>query len=116
MKETDAMFDYRKQTNPGSEATMAKSPHPPSDKCDKISTDPPDAPEFKPTPCAPPKCDCPDSPTPISNCMTDMITSQDTDITKGEKAKAFKTELQALLAKANAAKLDYTRDKFTNLC
>ena len=45
-----------------------------------------------------------------------MITTQDADITAGEKAAAFKKELQAILAKATTAKQDYTRDKYTNLC
>ena len=109
------MNEYKKQTDPGHEHHPAKAPHP-SNECEKLSTDPPNAPSYQPPECDKPKCTCPDGPSSSSNCITDMITSQDADITAGEKAVAFKKELQTILAKANVAKQDYTRDKYTNLC
>jgi hypothetical protein len=103
--------DHEHEHNP------AKYPHPNSDECEAIVLDPPKAPQYDPPKCDPPKCNCPDGgPSPSSNCITEMITTQDAEITAGEKATAFKKELQTILAKANAATQDYTRDKFTNLC
>jgi hypothetical protein len=45
----------------------------------------------------------------------DMIADQVTEIATAEKAKLFKTDLEALLAKAKAAEQEYTKDKYDAL-
>jgi len=91
-----------------------KSPVNPDDPRCLPTTKAPEPP--KPKPCEPdPCCKCPPPPTATSNCLEELITSQTTEITKVEKAKAFKTDLEALLAKAKAAELEYTRKKYDDL-
>jgi hypothetical protein len=70
---------------------------------------PPDPPECK-NPCC-----CPHGPAPKPNCLEDLIQDQAEEIAKAEKAKQFKTELEALLTKAQAAAQDYTRATYDRL-
>src|SRR6266404_4864149 len=67
----------------------------------------------------PPKCEnpccCPHGPAPKPNCLEDLIQHQAEEIAKAEKAKQFKTELEALLTKAQAASQDYTRATYDRL-
>jgi len=44
-----------------------------------------------------------------------MIEAQTAQLTKAEKAKVFKAELESLLTKAKAASQDYTADKYSKL-
>ncbi|HSK62365.1 MAG TPA: hypothetical protein VK893_00940, partial [Pyrinomonadaceae bacterium] len=44
-----------------------------------------------------------------------MITDKASKLAGAEKDKAFKADLEALLTKANAAKQEYTRDKYEKL-
>src|SRR5690242_4571867 len=68
----------------------------------------------QPTVCQP-TCKCPPGPEKTRDCLEGLIEKQIGPITKGDKAKAFKTELEALLGKANAGSQDYTRDKYDKL-
>jgi hypothetical protein len=72
-----------------------------------------------PTPPKPPECKnpccCPHGPAPKPNCLEDLIQQQAEEIAKAEKAKQFKTELEALLTKAQAASQDYTRATYDRL-
>jgi hypothetical protein len=68
----------------------------------------------EPTVCQP-TCKCPPGPTKTKDCLEELIEQQIGPITKGDKAKAFKAELEALLGKANAGSQDYTRDKYDKL-
>src|ERR1700737_212313 len=92
----------------------ANQPQVPGGNCaDLPSNDPP---ELKaPEPCPQPPCECPSGPTSSSNCIEDLIAAQTKEITKADKAKAFKADLEALLTKARAASQDYTRDKYDKL-
>jgi hypothetical protein len=71
----------------------------------------------KPTPCPEPDpdCKCPPKPSSSSSCLEDLIAKQVNPIAAAEKAKAFKADLEALLAKAKVASQDYTRDKYDAL-
>lgn len=104
--------DCPPQVNP------ADQPKPPGDKdkCEKFpeTTAPePKEPELCPEPddC----CQCPPKPGSDSNCLEKLLTEQAGDQAEADKAKAFKAELEALLAKAKTANDDYTRDKFKKL-
>lgn len=97
----------------------APLPHPPADPDDcKDPTTWPKPPEVKP----PKKCDsdldctCPKPPGPDApECLEKLISDQSTEISKGDKAKAFKADLEAFLAKAKTANQDYTPDKYKRL-
>jgi hypothetical protein len=114
------MSDYpRKPTGhecPPLPENPADQPHPPGDKCgDLPTTTPPvlDPPEKCPDPVPP--CNCPKPPGSNSNCLESLIEKQAEQITVAEGAKAFKTDLEALLAKAKVAAQEYTRDKYDKL-
>jgi hypothetical protein len=79
------------------------------------TTTPPTLPP--PARCPPPDSDCwcPTTPSPPPSCLEDLISKQASDIAAAEKAKLFKTDLEALLAKAKAATQEYTRDKYDAL-
>src|SRR6266513_5356524 len=70
-----------------------------------------------PTPCPDPDpdCKCPSTPGNSPSCLEDLIEKQGADIAAAEKAKTFKADLEALLAKAKIAGQDYTRDKYEAL-
>jgi hypothetical protein len=93
----------------------AEQPKDPGGKCDPIPCDKP--PELKdPERCQPdPQCKCPDPPTSSPDCFDDLIAEQSKQLSEGESARAFKTELESLLNKAKAASLEYTQDKYNQL-
>ena len=95
----------------------ADQPKPPvgSDKCDPIPpTKPPDWKE--PEKCkVDPYCGCKTPPSSDPNCLERMITEKASELAAADKDKAFKTDLEALLTKANAAKQEYTQDKYEKL-
>lgn len=113
------MSDYKK--NPGHECPPtpddpADQPKPPGGNCDDLPpTTPPvlDPPAKCPDP--DPDCKCPKPPGSNPNCLESLIETQTAAINAADKAKAFKTDLEALLAKAKAAGADYTRDKYDKL-
>jgi hypothetical protein len=113
MKETDAMTDH-KCPPPDDPAVQ---PHNPGDKCYPL----PDThcPELKdPEKCPPDPylhCKCPRGPDTNKDCLDKLIDKQTEPITSGDKAKAFKADLEAFLAKAQAASKEYTLDKFDKL-
>src|SRR5262249_29622368 len=49
------------------------------------------------------------------NCLDTLIDAQNAAITAGVKAKAFQDEITQFLTKANAAKDEYTREKYQTL-
>lgn len=114
------MTDYKRQQT-GHECPPpedpADQPHPPGsgeDCQDLPSTTPPTLQE--PTPCPPdPDCKCPPRPSSTPNCLEDLIAKQAAALAAADKAKAFKTDLEALLTKARTAAQDYTRDKYEKL-
>lgn len=66
--------------------------------------------------CKPPdECNCPPPPTTSESCFEKLIDQQAQDIAKADKAKEFKTELEAFLSKAKAAAQDYSREKYDKL-
>lgn len=66
------------------------------------------------TACKPPDC-CPKPPTESPTCLEEAIVEQQKLISAAERAKAFKTELEALQGKAKAAKAEYTDEKYKSL-
>ncbi|MHB9833294.1 hypothetical protein Q8F57_000490 [Paraburkholderia terrae] len=97
------------------ETTFADQPPLPGNECVDLPTTPP--PKFEPTQCPDhdPDCNCPAGPKSGPNCLENLIAAQAAQISAAEKAKTFKTSLEALLGKANAATLDYTREKYDKL-
>ncbi len=107
------MTDYTRHDCPPPD-DPASQPHPPGDCCDKLpETKPPDL--DPPKKCSDPPCKCPPPPGSSSNCLEQLIDTQTAQITVAEKAKAFKADLEALLAKARLADQDYTREKYDKL-
>jgi hypothetical protein len=104
---TDNPSDCNPKPDPGQQP-----PPKPDCKTKLPTTDPPKPPD--PPVCENPCC-CPHGPNPKPNCLEDLIQDQAEEIAKAEKAKQFKTELEALLTKALAAKQDYTRATFDRL-
>jgi hypothetical protein len=96
---------------------FADQPKPPvgAYKCDPIPpTKPPTWKE--PDPCEiDEKCKCPPNGGSDPNCLEKLITEKAGQLAAAEKDKTFKADLEALLAKANTAKQDYTRDKYLKL-
>jgi hypothetical protein len=92
----------------------ADQPHAPSTKeCeDPKDNTPPKPGDLK---CCTRQCTCPPVSRSDPNCIETLIGSQTMEITKAEKAKTFKTDLEALLTKAKAASLEYNRDKYDKL-
>lgn len=95
----------------------ADQPKPPvgDEKCKDIPvTDPPPRP--KPEECkVDPKCKCPTGPSSDPDCLETLIRDKATKVAAADKEKAFKAELEALLTKVNAARQDYTSDKYDKL-
>src|SRR5690349_6675418 len=82
----------------------APQPHPPGagDTCQDLPTTTPPTLE-KPEKCPEPAdCKCPPPPGTTSTCLEDLIAAQTAQIAAADKAKAFKADLEALLAKAKA--------------
>ena len=92
----------------------ADHPKDPGGTCEELPKDEPPKLD-EPKECPPPPCCCPTGPTSTSNCLDNLIAAQTTEIAEAEDAKKFKADLEALLAKAKAAKLEYTVDKHKNL-
>lgn len=62
-----------------------------------------------------PCCTCPPGPGDQSTCLDGLIRSEADAINKGEQAKKFKADLEALLGKVKAATLEYTPDNYKDL-
>lgn len=93
----------------------ADQPKDPGDDCRPFPEDEPPKLEDPPE-CPPPeKCKCPKEPLPSTTCLDDLIALQNKEISEAERAKAFKTELEALLKQANLVKTDYTQEKYDKL-
>ena len=67
--------------------------------------------------CEPSECNCTKNapPSSVPECLENAIVEQSGVIAKAEGAKAFKTELEALLGKAKAGAQDYTQGTFERL-
>jgi hypothetical protein len=93
----------------------AEQPKPPGDECQPLPETTP--PTFEdPEKCKPdPACKCPVPPGNDENCLEKLIAEQTKEITAADKAKTFKADLEALLAKAKVASADYTQDKYLKL-
>jgi hypothetical protein len=72
---------------------------------------PPDLPPDKCEPC----CECPVPPNKPTDCIDALINDQTSTITAAERAKSFKTDLEALAQKAKTAQVDYTQVKYQAL-
>ncbi|HBB95839.1 MAG TPA: hypothetical protein DC054_10650 [Blastocatellia bacterium] len=112
------MNDYaQNHPDPGCSSADDRADQPPSDetKCpDLPPNDPPDP--YKPEDCnKTPACNCPDPPGATEHCLEDLIDQQTAQVTVADKAKTFKAELEALLAKAKAASQEYTAEKYGKL-
>jgi hypothetical protein len=92
----------------------APLPHPPGGTCDGTLTWPEPPTYTYPEKCGV-DCTCPGKPDSGSTCLDDLIAAQADQIAKADKAKAFKTDLEALLAKAKSASQGYTNDKYKSL-
>lgn len=96
---------------------------PPDDPCDEKKPKPeqkcepsyPEKPTYKPPKKCEPGCDCPPGSNETENCLEKLIDEQTKPITDGDRARAFKAELEAFLAKARTAKDDYTSEKYQKL-
>jgi hypothetical protein len=92
------------------------APQPPSgtDDCQPLD-------EGRKPPCytPPPECKtcctCPPGGGGSGTCLDGLIKQEADAVSKGERAKKFKTELEALLGKVKAATLDYTADSYKDL-
>lgn len=94
----------------------ADQPTPPEGSCKELEW--PKPPEHKlPEKCVDDSscCKCPPKPKANSNCLQEMIEQQTKQITEAEKAKQFKSDLEALLGKAKTAAQEYTQDKYDKL-
>src|SRR5947209_2790773 len=108
------MSDYPQRKPAGHECppppeNPADQPKPPGNKCaDLPITTPPKLDD--PPKCPDPPCECPSKP-PSSgpDCLQELIDNENAEITAADRAKAFKTDLEALLAKAKAAAQEYNR-------
>ncbi len=92
----------------------APQPKPPTTPCEPIpiGLDPPCYTE--PPPCKT-CCECPGAPSDQPSCLEDLIKKEADAINKGEQAKKFKTELEALLGKVKTATIEYTADSYKDL-
>jgi hypothetical protein len=115
------MSDYPQRKPAGHECppapeNPADQPKPPGKDCKDLPDTTP--PEWKPPDkCVPdPECNCPSQP-PSSgpDCLQNLIDAETAAITAAERAKAFKAELEAFLAKAKAAAQEYNRAKYDKL-
>lgn len=91
----------------------ADQPKAPGGECgDKPVLTPPTMDE--PTRCKP-ACDCPHEPPTPPTCLDDLIAQQAKEIAEAERAKIFKADLEATLAKAKLASGEYTQEKYAKL-
>lgn len=77
----------------------------------------PDKPTYKPPKKCErdPACNCPPGSNETENCLETLIDEQTKPITDGDRAKAFKAELEAFLKSARPAKDEYTTEKYQKL-
>lgn len=96
---------------------VAAQPRPPGTSCEPLPTSTP--PELAaPAAIGPDEsCNCPSgmASTASPTCLEDLIAAQAAEIAAADKAKAFKSDLEALLTKAKAARQEYTPDKYARL-
>lgn len=107
----------RQQDCPPAPKDPADQPRLPTggETCDPIPTTTPPT-LHAPEPCEPdPDCKCPKPPGQKPTCIDKLINKYTADIAAADAVKQFKTDLDAVLAKAKAADQDYTRDKYTAL-
>lgn len=114
------MSDYSQRKSAGHECpppteNPADQPKPPGTDCKGLpQTDPPKLDD--PPKCPDPDCNCPSKPpTSGPDCLQDLIDDQAQTITAAERAKVFKADLEAFLAKAKAAAQEYSRAKYDKL-
>src|SRR5262245_32752759 len=116
----NAMSEYKRQP-PGYECPPvtkdpADQPKPPGGgNCADLPTTTP--PTLEPPKCPPTDsdCNCPKKPDSTPTCLENLIADQAGQVAAAEKAKAFKADLEALLAKAKAATQAYTKTKYDDL-
>lgn len=92
-------------------------PAPQQRKCDPLDPGPkvPDIckPQF---PDCPKTCCCPEKPKAGETCLDGLIDDQAKLLAAADRAKTFKADLEDILKKAKAAKQDYTKAKYKELC
>src|SRR6185369_10968351 len=119
-KRRTRMSDYTQRKSAGHECPPppdhpADQPKPPGNKCSDLPTTTPPTLD-PPAKCDDPPCDCPSKPTSSGpDCLQKLIDDESAAITAAERAKAFKTDLEAFLAKAKAAAQEYNRAKYEKL-
>ena len=108
--------ESRSPSEPGKSCKKdpAKQPHDPRADCKPPDPcpSPPKLPD--PKPCEP-CCECPGKPPIGANCLDDLIAKETKSAAKGDRAKAFKTDLEALQKTTTAALQDYKQDKYNEL-
>jgi len=115
------MNDHPRQ-HPGHECPPAPQkpapqPEPPKDKCGEPlkGCEPPKNYEPPKCPDCDPSCNCPKQSGDDPDCLQKLIDDQAAEVTKSEKAKAFKAELEAFQAKAKVAEQEYSQEKYDKL-
>jgi len=114
------MSDYSQRKPGGHECPAppdepAPQPHGPGDCKPDLPTTTPPKPDDPPK-CPDPPCNCPSKPTSSGpDCIQKLIDDEAAAITTAERAKAFKADLEAFLAKAKAAAQEYNRLKYDTL-
>lgn len=100
------------KTDPASQPPVATLPD--DDNCKSL-----DIGRTAPDRCSKPKCNpccgCPPVPSDKPPCLDKLIKDEADAINKGEQAKKFKADLEALLGKVKAATLEYTADAYKDL-
>lgn len=91
----------------------AQQPTNPLFKCKKLEE--PKGPDFEEPKQCRKGCTCPPGTETKKDCLEKLIDGQTQPITDGDKAKAFKAELEQLLTKARAASQEYTLNKYQTL-
>jgi len=112
------MTEYpRHQHGPDCTPTKDSAPQPkqPGDDCGELPKSTPSTPPTLETEkCPPPDpcCKCPTPPTSTPDCLEKLIVKEAEQAAAGQKADAFKKDLDKLLTSAKAAAADYTRSKY----
>lgn len=89
-------------------------PDKPKKKCEPLDPGP-EAPTLPELPKCPEPCCCPTKPGSTGTCLDDLIDEQAKLMSEAERAKSFKADLEELLKKAKAAKLEYSQEKYKDL-
>lgn len=109
------MNNPRAQSKPD-EIIYAPAPHPEfSSTCTPLPTES-EIPPYKPPDCKKRDCECPEVPGKSSDCFDELIERQTADVSRGDKAKTFKADLEAFRAKATAGSQEYTQEKYERFC